>query len=434
MASADSHTDWQSTKNTVLERNCHMLNNPDMSDISFTCEGSQKKFYAHKYVLGSSSAVFHAMFYGELAEKNFTVHLSDVNEESFEEFLRFLYTDECALTADNVISVMYLAKKYIVPSLTRRCVEFLAKNLSLDNVLDVLEQARGFDEKELEAQCWKIVASSTRVVVTADSFKKISQSTLACLLKRDNLSIPEVDLFQAVLKWADFQCSLKSLEPTGENRRSMIGDAIYAFRFLAMSQTEVAKLVSRSGLLTAEELLPIFEKLAGIDSPALKWTQPSRKPERIVRFSRFSEIELASFLASINFRNESYSLGISVNKDVLLLGVRLFGNIHQSKCGVTLEVKGTRVSGTYTPELDKDGFPGFDVMLDTPIMLKQEEVVILTAKIEGHGSAFGKNGTTSVTNQGGTVRFSNAPNNKNGTNIYETNTSSGQFHEIILSF
>ena len=87
MASAQPGVDWQSTKTTVSERNQHMFNNSDMSDISFTCEGSDKIFYAHKYVLGTSSAVFHAMFYGDLAEKNSVVHLSDTDEKSFEEFL-----------------------------------------------------------------------------------------------------------------------------------------------------------------------------------------------------------------------------------------------------------------------------------------------------------------------------------------------------------
>jgi hypothetical protein len=66
MASVQSNVDWQSTKNTILERNRQMFNNSDMSDISFNCEGSHRTFYAHKYVLGTSSAVFHAMFYGAL--------------------------------------------------------------------------------------------------------------------------------------------------------------------------------------------------------------------------------------------------------------------------------------------------------------------------------------------------------------------------------
>ena len=120
MASVQSDIDWQSTKKTVLERNSHMFNNSDMSDISFTCKDSDQTFYAHKYVLATSSAVFKAMFYGDLAEKNSVVHLCDTDEKGLEEFLRFLYTDECNLTTENVVSVIYLSKKYIVPSLTEK--------------------------------------------------------------------------------------------------------------------------------------------------------------------------------------------------------------------------------------------------------------------------------------------------------------------------
>jgi hypothetical protein len=279
----------QSTKNTILERNRHMFNNSDMSDISFTWAASDQTFYAHKYVLATSSAVFHAMFYGGLAVKDSIVHLSDTNEESLEQFLRFLYTEECTFTADNVVAIMYLAKKYIIPSLSEICVKFMLENLNPENVLDVLEQATRFDEKKLEKRCWKkIIESSTGRVVASDSFNNISQTTLAILLKRDKLKIPEVELFQAVLKWIDFQCSRKNLETTGENRRSIIGEAIYDFRFFGMSQIEFIQHVSKSGLFTSGELVAISEKYIGIDSPALKWNLPNRKPETVVRFSRFS--------------------------------------------------------------------------------------------------------------------------------------------------
>ena len=95
MESSDQDVDWQSTKKTVLERSRHMFNNPFMSDVVLCCEGSRQEFRSHKYVLATSSSVFYAMFYGELAEKNSTVYLSDTNDESLEEFLIFLYTDDC---------------------------------------------------------------------------------------------------------------------------------------------------------------------------------------------------------------------------------------------------------------------------------------------------------------------------------------------------
>ncbi len=199
-----------------------MFNNSDMSDISLTCEGSdktRKTFYAHKYVLGTSSDVFHAMFYGGLAEKGSSVHLSDTNEEALEQFLRFLYAEECTLTADNVISILYLARKYIVPSLSKTCVNFLIESLNAENVLDVLDHADRFDENGLKKRCWKVIQSYTSRVAASESFNNISQTTLTKLLMQNNLNIEEVELFEAVSKWIDFQCSRKDLEPTPEESK-----------------------------------------------------------------------------------------------------------------------------------------------------------------------------------------------------------------------
>ena len=105
------HEDWQSSKKTVLQRNAYMFDNELMSDVSFTCGESSRIFHAHKYVLATSSAVFFAMFYGNLSEKESPICIPDAEEESFEKFLRFLYTDACKITAENAIELMYLAKK-----------------------------------------------------------------------------------------------------------------------------------------------------------------------------------------------------------------------------------------------------------------------------------------------------------------------------------
>jgi BTB/POZ domain-containing protein 3/6 len=323
MASVQSNMDWQSTKNTILERNRHMFNNSDMSDISFTCEGSDKTFYAHKYVLSTIRAVFHAMFYGGLAEKDSI----DTNEESLaEQFLRFLYTEECTLTGDSVVATMYLAKKYILPSLGEKCTNFLIENLNVENALDVLQQATGFEEKELEKECWKFIESHIRKVVVSDSFNNISQTTLAKLLMRDKLYIPEVELFQAVLKWIDFQCSCTNLEATAENQRSIIGKAIYGFRFFTMSHKQFLEHVSKSGLLTAEEIIPIYEKFLGINPPALKWKLPNRI-SNIVRFSRFPVIPgiIKKLYEWWEYNTTPDRLRFSANKEMSLLGVRLFG-------------------------------------------------------------------------------------------------------------
>ena len=93
------------------------------------------------------------------------------------------------------------------------------------------------------------------------------------------MNATEVDLFRGVLNWSDSECSRKDIEPTRENKRSLIGDAIYDLRFLAMSQYEFAVNVATSGLLTAEEIVPIYNTFNGIESSDLKWKLSDKRSE-----------------------------------------------------------------------------------------------------------------------------------------------------------
>ena len=188
-----------------------MFDNELMSDVSFTCGESRRIFHAHKYVLATSSAVFFAMFYGEIPPKEFPIRIEDAVEESFKEFLGFLYTDDCKITAENAIGVLYLAKKYLISSLAEKCCEILEANVKPENAFAVLEQAIKFDEKELEEKSWKIVSNKTQECLNTETFYDIGLHTLNALLKKESLAVTEVELFKAVLKWTDSECARQGI-------------------------------------------------------------------------------------------------------------------------------------------------------------------------------------------------------------------------------
>ena len=249
--------DWQSTKKTVLERNSHMFNNPLMSDIKFTCgESKRKYFYAHKYVLATSSVVFEAMFYGDLAEKGSTVHLPDTDEESFEVFLRSLYTDDYKMTTEMAINVMYLANKYMISPLIEKCVDVFQENLQPDNVATILELALFFEEKQLEMKCWKVVESYAGKVFASEAFCRIGQDTLIDIMgRKTNTSDIELSV-KAILKWTDAQCAKNGIEASVENRRAVMGESLYE------------QCVSLSGRFTTAPI-------NCLESTDLKWKEPA---------------------------------------------------------------------------------------------------------------------------------------------------------------
>jgi hypothetical protein len=434
MALPQADEDWQFKTRTALERNTHMFNNQDMSDISFTCEDSDKKFFAHKYVLTTSSSVFYAMFYGVLAERSSVIKISDTDEKSFEEFLWFLYTDNCILTETNVVPLLYLAKKYMVGTLTEMCVNDLCRKINAENVFTILNNAICFDEQELQTACWYFIERYASDVVSAESFNNITLGTLMTLLNRDKLDIPEVKLFQAVVKWSEVQCEQKNLTPTAENKKSVMGDAIYAIKYLSMSQKDFAQHVSKSGLFSDKELVSIYGTFNGLDS-ALEWSPSKRKPplkitkisHKNVQFNRFKSCYVNGW------QDDSWEpdrLCFSVSKDALFHGTHLFGGNKGSVYDVTLEVKGAKVSGEYSTLSTGNGgwLYGFVVMLESPIVIEANEVVILTARIKGPYSGSGTEGKMSVECHGVTVTFSDAH-----SPYHKTTASQGQFFNVILS-
>ena len=426
------HDDWQTSKKTVLQRNAYMFDNELMSDVSFTCGESRRIFHAHKYVLATSSAVFFAMFYGEIPPKEFPIRIEDAEEESFKEFLRFLYTDDCKITAENATVVLYLAKKYLISSLAEKCCEFLEASINQpENVFTVLEQAVHFNEKELEEKSWNIVLTRTQECLNTEAFCDIGFHTLNALLKKESLAVTEVKLFKAVLKWTDIECARQGINIKEDKtaRRRVLGDSVYEIRFLEMSHEDILKDVSKTGIITDTEIVSILRKFLGLDVAGLKWKKHG-KLRSLLSFSRFDSRNIhGNDHSSWYYNGKSDALTLTVNKAVLFHGFRLFGNSGGSQYEVNFKIKDQTVTGTYTSQQD-DGVPGYDVILRKPISLLPDEEITIIATIQGSNSYWGTQGKSSVKINDIVVTFKEAPP---GVSSNYTGMTDGQFYRIFLS-
>ena len=247
------------TRCTIGERCKFMFNNDLLSDVKFVVRqgGSEcmKKIPAHKFLLAISSPVFFAMFYGELAETKDSIDISDCEYESLLEMFRFMYSDEVNLNPDNVMQVLYLAKKYMLPSLADKCTEYLGKNLDASNVFHVLPDAQKYEEKDLLDHCWKVIDEQGDEAVKSDGFVTIERSVLEELVERDSLTVKEVELFKAVDCWATKECEKQGLAAEGSVKRRILGERIVkAIRFPVMEEKEFADVVLDCDILTKKEL------------------------------------------------------------------------------------------------------------------------------------------------------------------------------------
>ena len=250
---------WQSNKHSVKSRLLYLLNTGALSDVTFIVGGSSllmsaststiatpERFVAHKFVLSMSSAVFDAMFNGQMAMRDDSaIEIPDVEPLAFSALLKFLYTDEISVESHNVMSILYAAKKYAIPALEQECVEFLKDNIQSENVFMLLSQARLFDEPVLASMCLESIDKNTSEALSSDGFTDIDLETLCLVLGRDSLGIRESKLFSAVTKWAEHACVREGFEITPENQRTALGKAVRLIRYPLMTVEEFAVQVSR---------------------------------------------------------------------------------------------------------------------------------------------------------------------------------------------
>lgn len=221
--SASPSYNWQSEKTTLKERISFLFNNDTLSDVCFVVgkgtRSQRRRIPAHKFVLSVGSAVFDAMFNGGIADQSDEVELPDVEPSAFLALLRFLYTDEVQIGPETVMTTLYTAKKYAVPTLEKACVEFLKTNLSADNAFMLLSQARLFDEPQLATLCLDCIDRNTVEALNAEGFTDVDFDTLCVVLQRDTLGIREHQLFNAIVRWSEHECSRKRLQNTPANKR-----------------------------------------------------------------------------------------------------------------------------------------------------------------------------------------------------------------------
>ena len=419
-----------------------MLNNDRLSNVKFiatksTGESESKQVIpAHKFILAISSPVFEAMFYGELAETKETIELPDCDNESLLELFRYMYSDEVNLSGSNVMGVLYLAKKYMVPSLTDKCMEYLKEKLDPSNVFIILPFAQKYEDKTLVDRCWNVIDEQTEAAVNSDGFEMIEKSLIEGVITRDNLMIEEVALFQAVIRWATKQCEKQGLVAEGKVKRRIIGErAIKAIRFPLMTIEEFASVVIDTNLLTTEETNGLFKFFAiPRHNAPLEFPKNERRRPRFVRCERFGSVK-----ETWNYGLSKDYLGLTVDRDVKLLGISLFGHENNSY-KVTLEVKNAEnnttivtKSGTYPSNIfssKRHRYYGYEVLFDSAVLLKKNIRYNIEAFIAGPASERGAKGFDTVKELGATFTFSKIEGklDSNGTGH-----NCGQFPDFLFS-
>ena len=438
---------WQTKCLTINERTRFIFNNELLSDVRFivpasNCESeSQKMIPAHKFVLAISSPVFYAMFFGEMAETKSSVELPDCEYESLLELFRYLYTDVVNLTGSNVMHVLYLAKKYMLPSLADKCSAYLQENLEASNVFSILPHAKKFDDQDLENRCWEVIEKHTEEAVTSDEFFTLERSLVESVVKKKVLKVKEAELFKAVDQWATKEIERQGLSPDGETKRKIIGEELLnAMRFPLMSQKEFLAVVPDSNILTTKEIVDLMKHYNSMLTSPLQFSA-SPRTRRVGTCHRFPSFHRPLVVSNGPWgytRNKSDRICFTVNEDIYLIGVEHFGH---PRYGYTVRtelidtVSGSCVaskSGGYRSEekhQEVTNYHGFTVFFDDAVPIKQNNCYEVVSLIDGQSSWYGDEGKGTVECFGVTFTFNNS---EEETDNNQTDVNRGQFPVLLF--
>ena len=429
---------WQTIARSTIKERCKAIFNQELlSDVKFAVcrEGGSgsKTIPAHTFVLAISSPVFFAMFYGDLPERD-CVEIPDCDYESLLEVLRFIYSDEVNINPCNVMEVLYLAKKYMLPTLAEKCSDYLKENLDASGVFLVLPQAQKYEEKDLLDHCWKLIENETVEAVESDGFGAIERSVLEELVERDSLNIKELELFKAVDCWAGMECEKQGLKAEGSVKRRILGERIVkGIRFPVMEEKEFAGVVLDCGILTHKETCDLVKYFNFVPNTSLDFSIERRKDPLVRRVSRFSSV-MEGWTHSSEY-NES--IVFSCDKDINLCTVRLFAGknnefrlssfcIYDEGCNMIIGDSQEPKCLSKHVESEIGNYPGFDIGFEPPIALKANTRYLFDANIEAPLTWYGEGGKTCVQHSGVNFYFDDL--SKNSTCVER-----GQFSEFLFT-
>jgi len=252
----------------LTEHFARLYNNDKFADCYFIVgEGkTQKRFPAHKLILSASSPLFEAMLYrdpafGETPEDSeaIEVKLTKCDPIAFDALLQCVYTDKVEVDSTNISQLIQVATKYQVEKLRVACADFMEMDVNIENVCSLFEIApKLLGDQEFGL---KFIEENTEEVIKSETFLKLSKDRMLVLLQDDKLTAEEGALFDAILKWADYQVERK----VASDNKEILKDLIKYIRFPLMEVTKIASVVSNCGLLDQDQLLSVFQYVAVSD-------------------------------------------------------------------------------------------------------------------------------------------------------------------------
>lgn len=200
-----------------------------------------KIFHAHRAVLASSSPYFHAMFAGNLCEKNqHQIEIHNVQSYIFEILLNFIYSGQVKrINQNNVQDLMVAADMLELNEVVSECTRFLCKELHALNAIGIYRFANDHNLTELRYAASQFIEHNFPKVCNEDEIYELDKDEFSQFLSSENLRIDsEFVIFQAAIRWINRDILM---------RRQYVFDVLKNVRLSLISLALIEKSIVQCG-------------------------------------------------------------------------------------------------------------------------------------------------------------------------------------------
>lgn len=205
------------------------------TDCSFKVEN--RVLSCHKLILSAASPVFEAMMYSKFSEgsdylldASNSIRITDINFETFENFLNYLYTGELTLKKNGnemnqLMELSYCAQKYLIEDMRKECLKQLTEQLNDDTFLTFIAKSFEMHLEDILVSCLYFITDSLEA---GRSFSNL-------LMNNENSHLParcfefiiknlldyfgeREDLLCLIKAWTFMQCQVENLSVSDESQ------------------------------------------------------------------------------------------------------------------------------------------------------------------------------------------------------------------------
>ncbi|KAI6242162.1 BTB/POZ domain-containing protein 17 [Aphelenchoides fujianensis] len=252
-------TDCYADDRDALNDFAKYFNNEHLSDVAL--QVGDKRFAAHKIILCRSSEVFDRMLSKRWSKQGYQeLELSEDAPctDVFDNFLRFLYSNNVVLKESNVLPLLILADKYSVHGLRKVCVDFAVRrvlpSVNLKTLIHVWFKYAttayhpASSSSDLSRECVAKISKHFKSIISDPEWEEdwlsLDRDQLTELLKSNDLVLQsEYSLWAAVERWFNDPKSPQRRAPTSS---ALAAQVLSLIRFPSMTADELAEVEGSS--------------------------------------------------------------------------------------------------------------------------------------------------------------------------------------------